>query len=86
MYAKPHNPLCNQAGTEYHAGISAPWVRNQVIEVLSGSCDEAVSDSVQRITYCRIIDSIIQQNSKKIMQTNIVLSILMQSGIYEDFT
>ena len=46
MYAKPQNPLCNEAGAEYHAGISAAWVRNQVIEVLSGSCNEAVSGSV----------------------------------------
>ena len=60
MYAKPQNPLCNEAGAEYHAGISAAWVRNQVIEVLSGSCNEAVSGSVQCITYCRITGSIIQ--------------------------
>ena len=78
MYAKPQNPLCNQAWTEYHAGISAAWIRNQIVEVLSGSCNEAVSDSVQCTTYCRITDSIIQQNGKEIMHADIVLSVLKQ--------
>lgn len=60
MYAQPEDSLCNEAGTEYHAGIFAPWVRNQVIEVLSDSGNETEPGFMERIAYCAVTVCIIQ--------------------------
>ena len=60
MYAKSEDSLCNEAGTEYHAGISAARICDQIIKILSGSGNETEPGFMQCIAYCAVTVCIIQ--------------------------
>lgn len=60
MYAQSEDSLCNETGTEYHAGISAARIRDQIIKILSDSGYEAVSGFMECIAYCAVTVCFIQ--------------------------
>lgn len=60
MYAQSEDSLCNETGTEYHAGISAARIRDQIIKILSDSGNETEPGFMERIAYCAVTVCIIQ--------------------------